>query len=153
MLGRMCSTEMRVGPLPDGARREDVVERPERQGPAAGDAGEDGDVEDADGQDRVGGRRPVARGDQDGDHEAGEGEDQVVAAHDDLVEEAPPVGGGGKAQRHAEADADPHRDHRHGDGGLRADHQHREHVAAKLIGAEHVGRAGRPAGAPRWRPR
>jgi hypothetical protein len=41
---------------------------------------------------------------------AGEGEDQVVAAHDDLVEQAPPVGGGGKAQRHAEADADPHRD-------------------------------------------
>jgi hypothetical protein len=73
----------------------------------------------------------------------GEGEDQVVAAHDDLIKKAPPVGGGSKSQRHAKADADPHRNQRHGDGGLRADHQHRQHVAAELIRAEHIGCAGR----------
>ena len=125
------------------ARRHDIIERPERQRAPARDAGEDGDVEDADGEDRVGGGRAVTRGDQDRDDERGEGKDQVIAAHDHLIEQAAAPRGGRQPEGHADDQPDANGHHRHGDGGLAAHHQHRQKIAPELVGAQRMGGRGR----------
>ena len=51
--------------------------------------------------------------------------------------------GGGEAEGHAEADADADRDKRDGDRDPGADHEHREDVAAEVVGAEPVRRGRR----------
>ena len=72
---------------------------------------------------------------------AGKGEDDVVEAHQRLVEQAAARRGPG-AERHADAHADADRDQRHGDRVPGADHHHRQDVAAEMVGAEPV-RGGR----------
>jgi hypothetical protein len=59
-----------------------------------------------------------------------------------LVDEAAARRGKG-AERHADAHADTDRDQRNGDRIAGADHDHRQDVAAEMVGAEPVRRRGR----------
>ena len=132
--------------LAGGARGEDEFARPDRQRAGAGDAGEDRDVEDADGDDGVDRARAEDRGDHDRREQGREGEDEIVEAHHRFVDEAA-ARRGQAAERHADAHADADRDQRHRDRVARADHDHRQHVAAEMVGAEPVRR---PRAAACW---
>ena len=74
---------------------------------------------------------------------AGKAKTRSLPRMDHLVEERAAPCGGGEAERHAEADADADRDERDGDRDAGADHEHREDVAAEVVGAEPVRRRGR----------
>ena len=88
MLGRMCSSVISAVPLP-AARAARMNSRGQSaSAPAARDAGEHRDVEDADGDDGVDRARPEDRGDHDRRQQRREGEDEIVDAHQDLVEQA-----------------------------------------------------------------
>ena len=102
-------------PLAADPRGEDEFLCPDRQRPAACHPGEDRGVENADGKDGVEGGRPEDGGDQDGDDQRRKGEDEVVAAHHQIIDHAPVVGRRQQAERHAERHADTHRDDGHSD--------------------------------------
>ena len=123
--------------LAGGAGGQDEFARPERQRAGAGNAREHRDVEDADGDDGVDGARAEDRGDHDRREQRRKGKDEIVEAHQRLVDKAA-ARRGPAAERNAEPHADPDRDQRHGDRIARADHDHRQHVAAEMVGAEPV---------------
>ena len=120
------------------AGRHDELALPQRQRGAAGDAGEDRDVEDADGDDRVDRPGPEDSCDQDGDNDGRKGKDQIIAAHDNFIHEAPTPRRSPEPQWHARAHADPHCHQRHSDRGARADHDHAQNIAAKVIRAHRM---------------
>jgi hypothetical protein len=138
MFGKMCCTVIRPDVLAGGAGGEDEFARPQRQRAAARDAGEDRNVEDADGDDGVDRAGAEDRGDHHRRQQGREGEDDVGGAHQHLVGDAAfcrrPA-----AERHADGHTDADRDQRHGDGIAAADHDHGEDVAAEMVGAEPVG--------------
>jgi hypothetical protein len=117
-------------------RREHEIPGPQRQRGAARQPGEHRHVENADGDDGVDRAGPEDGGDHDRQQQRREGKDQIVAAHDDLVEQAAPAGGGIQPQRHADDHADADGDESHGNRHARADHDHRKHVAPEMICSE-----------------
>jgi len=82
------------------------------------------------------------RGDHDCRQQRGEGEDDVVEAHQRVVDIAA-ARGGPAPKRDADAHADAHGHKRHRDGVAGADHDHRQHVATELVGAEPMRRGRR----------
>ncbi len=140
MLGRMCSTVMRAGPLP--AARQDELARPDRQCAGARDAGEHRNVEDADGDDGVDGARPEDRGDHDCRQKGRERKDEIVQPHQRVVDETA-ARRGQRAERNAEAHADADGDERDRNRIASADHDHRQYVPAEMVGAEPVRGRGR----------
>ncbi len=133
---------MRSRALAGNAGGEDEFAGPEADGGGAREAGENRNIEDADGDDGV--DRPGSEdgGDEDCDQEGRKGEDEVVAAHDDLVGERAALGRSKEPERHAQPDTERNGDQRDRDGGAGADQNHGEDVASVLIGAEPVQGAG-----------
>jgi hypothetical protein len=84
---------------------------------------------------------PEDGGDHDGRQQRGEGEDEIVDAHQRLVDK-PTARCGKGADRHADTHADADRDQRHGNRVASADHDHRQDVAAEMVGAEPMGQRG-----------
>ena len=73
---------------------------------------------------------------------AGNAKDQIVCAHDDLVDQSATLRGCRQPQRHAQRDADADRDQSDRDRSPCSDHDHRKDVAPEVIGAEPVQRRG-----------
>lgn len=83
-----------------------------------------------------------AGGKHDRQKDDGKGEEQVGDAHGQRLETAA-ARGGRKTERHAQDDADEHRDDADLQDALPAGHQHREDIAAEMVGSEQViGRGG-----------
>ena len=76
------------------------------------------------------------------DSRAGKAKTRSLKPHQRFVDEAAARRGKG-AERHADAHADADRDKRHGDRVAGADHDHRQDVAAEMVGAEPVRQRGR----------
>ena len=75
------------------------------------------------------------------DSRAGKAKTRSLQPHQRLVDEAAARRGKG-AERHADTHADADRDQRHGDRIAGADHDHRQDVAAEMVGAEPVRQRG-----------
>ncbi len=128
--------------LAGDARSQGVVASPQLQRPAPGDAREHRYVENADGDDGVDGPGAEHGGDQNREQQGGKCKHQIIAAHDELVDRAA-AGSRPQPQRHADENTDDHRQQGHAHRVLGAGHDHRQHVAAQLIGAEPVMQIGR----------
>ena len=126
------------GALAAGACSGDIFAPPDGVGRAACNAGEHGNVVDADGHNRVDDARAEDGGQHDGRENRGEGQREIGQAHDGLFNPAA-FGSGQQAQRRADHDADAHGNDADQDRGAGAQQQLRRNIAPIGIGAQPVG--------------
>ena len=141
-LGRISCHRIGNAPSPRAraACTKSSSSRPERHG--AGEAHQDRHVDQADGGDRLeqAGRRHGQH--QQAQQHRRQRDQQVDAAHDHFLHGAA-MEGGDQAERHADEQADRHGAEAGRQREMRAGQHARQHVAAELIGAEGMQRAGR----------
>jgi hypothetical protein len=128
--------------LAAGTRRQNEIARPHGIGRGARHPRKGGNIEDANGDDRIDDARAKHRRHHDGRQNGRKGKREVGQAHDGFFHPAAPRGGQ-QPQRRAQAHANAHRDHAHQQRVACAHQQQRRHVAAKGVGAQPVLGAGR----------
>ena len=145
-LGSTCMKMMRASDGADGARAHHVVALAHDQRRPAQQAGEDGRVDDGDGDRGRGCARPQHRDDADGQQHDREGEEHVHHAHDDAVRPAAVIG---RDEAEGAAHEERRADRGRGDGQRRAPaiEDARQDIAAELVRAEPMRRRSDPSGA------